>query len=136
MKEWTDRPDEMPKPLKADGWPSFRNLELPKREHVIAPIIAVKGLTMLYAWRGVGKTYVGLGMSYAIAAGADFLRWSVAAPRSVLYVDAEMPAEEMQDRINRLAARIACLAPGERYVARGSCLGSRFMPCGTRTSRC
>lgn len=105
MREWTDRlPEEMPKPLLADGWLSFRSLELPKREHVIAPIIPVKGLAMLYAWRGVGKTYVGLGMSYAIAAGSNFLRWSVAEPRRVLYVDAEMPAEEMQARIERLSA--------------------------------
>ena len=92
------------KVLKIEDWQSFSRLSLPKREHVIWPIIPVKGLAMLYAWRGIGKTYVGLGMAYAIATGIPFLRWQVSEARKVVYVDGEMPAEELQDRVNRLAA--------------------------------
>ena len=59
---------------------------------------------MLYAVRGVGKTYVALSMAYAIASAGKFLNWSAPAPRSILYVDGEMPANEMQDRMRRLVA--------------------------------
>ena len=59
---------------------------------------------MLFAPRGVGKTYVALAMAYAIATAGKFLNWSAPTPRSVLYVDGEMPANEMQDRMRRLVA--------------------------------
>ena len=120
MKVWTDKlPEEKPKPLTVYDWQEFLSLSLPAREHVIAPIIPIKGLAMLYAWRGIGKTYVGLGMAYAIAAGIPFLKWRVKIARKVLYVDGEMPAEEMQDRANRLKAahpdRPLSPAIGESY---------------------
>ena len=37
------------KVLKIEDWRAFSRLSLPKREHVIWPIIPVKGLVMLYA---------------------------------------------------------------------------------------
>ena len=45
-----------------------------------------------------------LAMAYAVATAGKFLRWSAPAPRSVLYVDGEMPASEMQERMRRLVA--------------------------------
>ena len=59
---------------------------------------------MLFAPRGVGKTYVALAMAYAIATAGKLLRWSAPASRSVLYVDGEMPASELQERMRRLVA--------------------------------
>ncbi len=50
---------------------------LPQRELILAPIIPVRGLAMLFAGRGTGKTHVGMGMGYAIASGA---RSSVGMP--------------------------------------------------------
>ena len=43
------------KVLKIEDWRAFSRLSLPKRKHVIWPIIPVKGLVMLYAWRGIGN---------------------------------------------------------------------------------
>ena len=65
---------------------------------------AGEGLGELFAPRGIGKTYMALAMAYAIASGGKFLRWSAPISRSVLYVDGEMPANEMQERMRRLAA--------------------------------
>src|SRR5262249_3923318 len=70
----------------------FATLALPPRCHVLKPVLPEKGLAMLFAPRGVGKTYVALAMAYAIATAGRFLRWSAPACRSVLYVDGEMPA--------------------------------------------
>ena len=70
----------------------FTALALPPRRHVLRPVLPEKGLAMLFAPRGVGKTYVAFAMAYAIATAGRFLRWSAPVSRSVLYVDGEMPA--------------------------------------------
>jgi DNA-directed RNA polymerase specialized sigma24 family protein len=82
----------------------FTGLAIPLRSHVLGPILPEKGLAMLFAPRGVGKTYVALAMAYAIASAGRLLRWSAPSCRSVLYVDGEMPASELQERLRRLAA--------------------------------
>jgi RecA-family ATPase len=88
---------------------------LPRRELILAPIIPVRGLAMLFAGRGTGKTHVGMGMGYAIASGATFLRWHAAQPRRVLYVDGEMPQEALQERARSLAAATPYSPPDESY---------------------
>jgi hypothetical protein len=45
----------------------FLKMEIKPREMVLSPIIPEKGLAMLYAARGVGKTQVSTGMAYALA---------------------------------------------------------------------
>src|SRR5262245_7986988 len=41
------------------------SLRLPTREFIIEPLIHERGLAMVYAWRGVGKTWFALGLAYA-----------------------------------------------------------------------
>jgi putative DNA primase/helicase len=74
-------------------------LALPRRELLVEPIIPARGLAMLYGPRGLGKTHVALGIAWAAASGASFLKWQADTPRRVLYVDGEMPASDMQDRL-------------------------------------
>jgi putative DNA primase/helicase len=66
---------------------------------ILDPIIPEKGLAMLYAVRGTGKTHVALGICFAVAAGTKFLKWSAPKPRRVLLVDGEMPAAALQERL-------------------------------------
>ncbi|WP_167350079.1 AAA family ATPase [Methylobacterium platani] len=80
--------------------------DLPKRDFVLHPLLPERGLAMLYAGRGVGKTHVALGNSYAVSAGAAFLRWQAPTARRVLYVDGEMPQQTLQERARAL--RAAC----------------------------
>jgi hypothetical protein len=69
------------------------------REFILEPILQTQGTGMLYSKRGVGKTYLSLGTGCAVAAGGTFLRWQAAKPRKVLYMDGEMPAITMQERL-------------------------------------
>lgn len=78
-------------------------LELPPREDVLAPWLPTQGLAMVYAPRGIGKTWVGLGIAYAVASGGRFLSWSAPAARGVVYVDGEMPIVAMQQRLAAVA---------------------------------
>ena len=103
-KKQITEPDDASPGLIVDAMQDFTALTIPPRRHVLRPVLPEKGLGMLYAVRGVGKTYVALSMAYAIASAGKFLNWSAPAPRSILYVDGEMPANEMQDRMRRLVA--------------------------------
>jgi hypothetical protein len=76
--------------LKPIELSDFLALQIPPREMVLAPIIPEKGLAMLYAARGVGKTHVAHGIAFAVAAGGKFLRWSAPRPRRVLCVGFEV----------------------------------------------
>ena len=57
--------------------------EVAPREFVLEPILRQKDIAMVYAWRGVGKTYLSLAMAYAIASGSPLLRWRAPVPRRV-----------------------------------------------------
>ena len=71
----------------------FVALPLLPRPHVLAPILPERGLAMLFAPRGVGKTQVAVNIGWAVACGQPFFRWYAPKPRRVLYVDGEMPQE-------------------------------------------
>jgi len=81
----------------------FMNLELPKQEMLLSPIIPTKSLTMLHAYRGVGKSFFAMSIAYAVATGSKFLRWESNKPAKVLYVDGEMSSTALQARFSRIA---------------------------------
>lgn len=69
------------------------------RNCLLDPLLPEAGLVMLYAMRGIGKTFMALGMAAAVATGSKFLRWTADFPKRVLYIDGEMPAAAMKERI-------------------------------------
>jgi putative DNA primase/helicase len=94
-----DKRDTGTRKLLALNVIDFLSREIPPREMLLAPILPTQGLLMLYSWRGVGKTHTAIGMAYAVASGGSFLRWKAPTARRVLYLDGEMPAGVMQERI-------------------------------------
>jgi hypothetical protein len=66
---------------------------------------------MVHSWRGIGKTYFSLNLGYACASGGDFLRWKAPTPKKVLYVDGEMPAPTLQERLARIVKAAPEKAP-------------------------
>ncbi|TPK57340.1 AAA family ATPase [Mesorhizobium sp. B2-4-19] len=85
-------------------WNEWATKVVPAREKLIVPIIPEKGLVEIYAPRGVGKTFLSLGIAIAVATGTDFLRWAVPRPRRVLYVDGEMAFIDLQERAKWMVA--------------------------------
>jgi hypothetical protein len=79
-------------------------LALPRRELLVEPILPARGLAMLYGPRGLGKTHVALGIAWAAASGGSFLKWRAERPCRVLYVDGEMPAADMQERLRLIGS--------------------------------
>jgi hypothetical protein len=74
----------------------------PERETLLEPWLQSQALTMIYAWRGVGKTHVALAIAYAIASGGRCFEWSAPEPQPVLYLDGEMPGAALRDRLARI----------------------------------
>ena len=90
--------------LAAANASDFLTTQFPPREMVLSPILPSQGLAMLYSRRGVGKTYLTLGIAHAVARGGSFLRWSAPRPRRVLFVDGELPAPVLQQRLRAIVA--------------------------------
>jgi len=77
-------------------------LDLPKREAIISPFMRVKSLSMVFAARGVGKTWFVLQLALSVARGEDFFAWAVPCARRVLLIDGEMPLADLQERLHIL----------------------------------
>jgi hypothetical protein len=78
--------------------------EIKPRRLLLDPLLPEQGLVMLYAYRGIGKTCVALGIAAAVANGGVFLRWRAPRPRRVLYIDGELPASTLQQRVRMILA--------------------------------
>jgi putative DNA primase/helicase len=89
----------------------------PVRPALLAPLIPASGLAMLYAPRGVGKTYLALSIAHAVATGGTLLPWHAPKARRVLYVDGEMPAATLQARLRTiLGSSDHAPLPGSRLM--------------------
>jgi putative DNA primase/helicase len=102
--------------LKAVGINDFLSIEIPAREtFLLSPILPERGLAMLYAPRGIGKSWLSLSIGMAVAAGAPLLRWHVPKHRRVLYVDGEMPLVSLQERLGAVAGSLADDIPNHGF---------------------
>ena len=50
----------------------------------------------------LGKTLFAMGLAYAVACGSSFIKWSAPEPKSVLFIDGEMPLSLMQERMQEI----------------------------------
>ena len=102
--------------IKAITLDEFLQLQLSKREMLLSPFLPSQGLCLLYAKRGVGKTHIALGIAYAVATGGTFLKWHAPHPKEVLYIDGEMPAVAMQERLMRISATEGLKPPHPSFL--------------------
>ena len=82
----------------------FLSRELPPRSYLLKPVISEQGIDMLFGPRGAGKTFVALSIGVAVSSGGTALRWQGIDPSPVLYLDGEMPATVMQERLAQILA--------------------------------
>jgi putative DNA primase/helicase len=80
--------------------------DLPPRENILDPWLPKSGLCMVYAKRGIGKTFFALEIAMAVAYGAKFLSFNASKSAKVLYIDGEMPANTMQERLAGIEQRM------------------------------
>lgn len=102
-------------PLRLLSLPALLSMDIPPQPQLLAPILRERGTMMVHAKRGVGKTYLALGMAYAVASGGKYLRWEAPSARKVLYIDGEMPLVVLQERLAGIVAGSATEAASENF---------------------
>jgi hypothetical protein len=96
--------NEKTMPLCVVSVENLLKTQFPARKTLLNPWLQSQNLSMLYSWRGVGKTHAALNIAYAVASGGRWLEWEAPEPAPVLYLDGEMPAIALQERLNAIIA--------------------------------
>lgn len=91
-------------PLCVVSAADFLQTKFQPRKTLLSPWLQSQNLSMLYAWRGVGKTHAALNIAYAVASGGQWLSWQAPDPAPVLYLDGEMPGIAVQERLSSIIA--------------------------------
>ena len=97
------------------GVQDFLALEIPPRAMLLGPILPERSLAMLYAPRGLGKSWLGLSIGVAVASGGSLLRWNAPGPRRVLLVDGEMPLADLQGRLSAILSGHDVAVPNNNF---------------------
>lgn len=84
----------------------LHNLKLTPRKKLLGEWFAESDCGFIFAPRGVGKTFFGIAIASALSNGGDFGDWNAPEAVKVLYVDGEMPAVMMLERIEGLNANM------------------------------
>lgn len=73
--------------------------EYPELSFLLAPWLALPSLAILWAWRGVGKSWVALSIAHACAIGGSFLGWKAPRAMRVCLIDGELGRKYLSERI-------------------------------------
>jgi len=96
------------KTLTAITLSDFLAMEIAPQEAILEPWLNSKSLNLLHAKRGVGKTYMGLSIAYAVSTGTEYLKWKAPKPRKVVYFDGEMSSYTMKSRLKAISEATPC----------------------------
>ena len=69
--------------LRVWGYEDLLSAQLQPREMLLAPWLPEKSLSMVYAARGIGKTYLAPSIAHAVASGGKLLGWNVPEGKAV-----------------------------------------------------
>lgn len=89
-------------PIVAIDGASLIRMDIPPKELLMSPWLPQRGIAMIYAPRGIGKTFLALEVAIAVATGTDLLNWKTNKAGKVLYIDGEMGGSDLQPRIKKL----------------------------------
>ncbi len=107
--------EQLAKALKSSA--SLAGLAMPPRESIIGKWFKKGDLGFIYGPRGMGKTWLGLFLARKCAEGVatlgNLVEWNIQRPHRVLYVDGEMPVDDIRERDAALALGAA---PGLFYL--------------------
>ena len=89
-------------PITALSIGEFIERNYPAADYLLYPLVAKETITQIWSSPGVGKTLMGLELAASLANGEKFLKYDWqqnSKPIPVLYVEGEMSANQLQDRI-------------------------------------
>jgi hypothetical protein len=80
----------------------FHSVELPEKRSILEPWLKEQSIALIPGWRGVGKTWFAMGLVEAITRGDPFGPWRVIESVPCLYLEGEMPAQDIRERFQGL----------------------------------
>jgi len=93
--------------LEFSNLTEFSTTYYPPPKYIIEPLVTDQSITQIVGASGVGKTMFGLAIAGAIATANGLLDMpSVGKPRPVVYIEGELPAADVQSRINGMIDQI------------------------------
>ena len=73
--------------------------DIPQKKFLVSSFIPSASFGMVFAPRGIGKSWFAFGLGKAIATGTDtFLGWQIHEQGDVLFVDGEMSMVDLKER--------------------------------------
>lgn len=105
---------------------TFIGLNFPPPKHFLSPWLQERSLNMIYANRGVGKTFFALNCAYSAASGKDFLKYKALEKTPVIYLDGEMQAPLMIERLKGISGGNLDNIP--LYIVNPDLQGDRGVP--------
>lgn len=115
------------KGLNAYSFRSLKQMNLPDRQALLKPWLLQNSINMVFADRRIGKTYFCLSCAIALCEGGKFIKYETDQPRKVLYLDGEMQASLLRDRLSKLVSNEA-LVEQNLYIVTPDCQIDRDMP--------
>jgi KaiC/GvpD/RAD55 family RecA-like ATPase len=95
-------------PITALSAGDFISRDYPPAEYLLFPLVSKETITQLWASPGIGKTLFSMELACALANGEDFLKYKWhenSKPVPVCYVEAEMSARQLQERLLNITQR-------------------------------
>jgi hypothetical protein len=111
--ELSEIPLEGKKGLKKTSLKGLLETDFKPEELILAPWLPTQGLCMVHARPGVGKTFLAIGIAFAVAAGSKFLKWEAPKARGVLYVDGEMAGNDIKKRYEKIVVEHGFTLPSK-----------------------
>jgi len=78
---------------------SFLEHEVTRKVIYLEPLVRMESIVMITGSSGVGKTMFTLALCKSLVSGESFGNWKVSNRTKVLYVDGELPAYLLQERV-------------------------------------
>lgn len=91
---------------------SLLDTPMPERQWLLSPWLREQESVLIWAAPGVGKTMLTLSLALAVAGGGSLLGWTAPRPARVLFIDGEMPLDDLKGRLGFLAGAVEGLDLG------------------------
>ena len=80
----------------------FKNVNLPIKRQILSPWLTEQSISLLTGWRGTGKTWFAMSLLDAITRGEPFGPWDLNTSVPCLYLEGEMAAQDVRERLEAL----------------------------------
>jgi len=81
---------------------AFKAISLPPKCQILMPWLTEQSITLIAGERGSGKTWFALSLLDSITRDISFGPWTTLTPVPCLYLDGELPPQDIQDRLKSI----------------------------------